>query len=119
MKISIVSMPVKNQDASSRFYQKAFGFRVIADNPMPGTKNRWVQLALPDSETSITLVTWFDNMPPGSQRGLVLETTDLDGDCKRLKKQRVEFDPAQDAPWARFITLEDIDGNGLVLQQRK
>jgi len=65
--------------------------------------------------TSITLVTWFDQMPAGSLSGLVLQTKDIDGDCERLRAAGVELTGPQDAPWGRHAILRDPDGNGLVL----
>jgi predicted enzyme related to lactoylglutathione lyase len=56
-------------------------------------------------------------MPAGSNRGLVLETDDLDADVERLRGLGLDFpDGIQDQPWGRFVTLADPDGNGLVLQ---
>jgi hypothetical protein len=51
--------------------------------------------------TSITLVTWFDRMPPGSVGDLVLETDDLDRDVVTLAGRGVPFGgDVQQAPWA-------------------
>jgi predicted enzyme related to lactoylglutathione lyase len=62
-------------------------------------------------------VTWFETMPPGSLKGLVVETDDLDGDVKTLGARGVRIDGGiQEAPWGRFVTISDPDGNGLVLQ---
>jgi predicted enzyme related to lactoylglutathione lyase len=67
--------------------------------------------------TSITLVTWFDTLPPGSVKGLVLETDDLDGDVADLTRRGVPIDDGiQDAPWGRYVSFDDPDGNGIVLQ---
>ena len=56
-------------------------------------------------------------MPPGSNRGTVLETDDLDADIARLRGLGVELpDEVESAPWGRFVTFADPDGNGLVLQ---
>jgi predicted enzyme related to lactoylglutathione lyase len=56
-------------------------------------------------------------MPAGSAKGLVLETDDLDGDVARLRERgvRIEGD-VQEQPWGRFVTFDDPDGNGIVLQ---
>jgi hypothetical protein len=61
-------------------------------------------------------VTWFETMPAGSLRGLVLETGDLQADIKALAGQGVAVSDVQAAPWGQFVTLEDPDGNGLILQ---
>jgi len=78
---------------------------------------RWVQVAPKGADTSITLVTWFATMPPGSLRGPVPETDDLNGDVAALTRQGVRTaDGIQDAPWGSYVAFDDPDGNGIVLQ---
>jgi predicted enzyme related to lactoylglutathione lyase len=68
--------------------------------------------------TALTLVTWFDTMPAGSLRGLVLACDDLDAEYQRLHASGVPFDgPPQRQPWATEAVCRDPDGNTLVLQQ--
>ena len=56
-------------------------------------------------------------MPAGSVKGTVLETDDLDGDVTALRSRGVVIDAGiQEAPWGRFVTFDDPDGNGLILQ---
>jgi catechol 2,3-dioxygenase-like lactoylglutathione lyase family enzyme len=114
--VEIVSVPVSDQDRARDFYVDVLGLELIRDAEMGPM--RWVQLGVPGGRgTTLTLVTWFESMPPGSQKGLVLETDDLDGDVARLRAAGVEFpDGIRDQPWGRFVTLADPDGNGLVLQ---
>jgi len=116
-RVDVVSIPVSDQDRAKAFYRDKLGFVELSDTPM-GDGMRWVQLSPPGSATSVTLVTWFDSMPAGSLRGLVLDTTTLDADVKELKRKSVEIPPIEEQPWARFVTFTDPDGNGLILQQR-
>ncbi len=82
-----------------------------------GPGQRWVQVRPPGGETSITLVTWFADMPPGSAKGTVVETDDLDADVAAIQSRGVNIAGGiQDAPWGRFVTFDDPDGNGIVLQ---
>jgi hypothetical protein len=90
------------------------GFDLIADNPMGPM--RWVQVAPLGGQTSMTLVTWFASMAPGSLKGLVVETDDLDGDVAALAARGVAVGDVETAPWGRFVTFDDPDGNGIVLQ---
>jgi catechol 2,3-dioxygenase-like lactoylglutathione lyase family enzyme len=114
--LKIVSIPVRDQEAAKRFYQKTLGFEVRMDAPfMPGA--RWIELAPAGAQTVLTLVTWFENMKPGGVTGLVLETDDVDGDAALLKERGVEISAIQPAPWGRYATFSDPDGNGWVLQQ--
>jgi predicted enzyme related to lactoylglutathione lyase len=62
------------------------------------------------------LATWLP-APPGSTKGLILETRDIDGDCGRLKESGVAVKGPFETPWGRQATLEDPDGNGIVLSE--
>jgi catechol 2,3-dioxygenase-like lactoylglutathione lyase family enzyme len=114
--VQLFSLPVTDQDRARDFYVDTLGFELVADTAM-GPDQRWVQVRPPGSATSITLVTWFPTMPPGSAKGTVLETGDLDGDVAALRSRGVVIGAGiQEAPWGRFVTFDDPDGNGLVLQ---
>jgi catechol 2,3-dioxygenase-like lactoylglutathione lyase family enzyme len=116
-KLQLFSIPVSDQNRSRDFYVDTLGFELVADTDM-GPTQRWVQVSPPGAETSITLVTRFDTMKPGSSKGSVIETDDLDHDVRRLRERGVEIEgDIQEAPWGRFVTFDDPDGNGLILQQ--
>ncbi|MDA0339347.1 MAG: VOC family protein [Proteobacteria bacterium] len=115
-RIDIVSIPVADQKIAKQFYQDLLGFELVRENPM-GPGQTWVQLGLPGAETSITLVTWFDSMPPGSVQGLVIDTDDAGKTHAQLIEKGLEISDLQDAPWGKFATFTDPDGNGWVLQQ--
>ncbi|MFC0082148.1 VOC family protein [Aciditerrimonas ferrireducens] len=115
--VQLLSLPVSDQDRARAFYVDVLGFDLVRDNPM-GSGARWVQVAPKGTATSISLVTWFPTMPPGSVKGLVLETDDLEGDVADLVAKGVAIEGGiQTQPWGRFVTFEDPDGNGIVLQQ--
>jgi catechol 2,3-dioxygenase-like lactoylglutathione lyase family enzyme len=115
--LQLISLPVSDQDRSRDFYVDVLGFDLVRDNPI-GPGQRWVQVAPKGARTSITLVTWFPTMPPGSVRGTVLETDDLDGDAAALAAGGVTIEGGiQEQPWGRFVTFDDPDGNGIVLQE--
>ena len=67
-----MSIPVKDQTVALDFYTKLLGFDVIRNEPM-GPQMRWIQLAPPGATTTISLVTWFEEMKPGNVRGLLME----------------------------------------------
>jgi catechol 2,3-dioxygenase-like lactoylglutathione lyase family enzyme len=115
--VAVVSIPVSDQDQSKAFYVDTLGFELLADTPM-GPDMRWVQVRPPGGSTSLTLVTWFQTMAPGSSKGLVVECDDIDRTYKELQGRGVAFDgPIDSQPWGRFATFDDPDGNGIVLQQ--
>ena len=117
--IDIISIPVTNQKAEKDFYQKILGFELVRENPM-SDDTQWIQLAPSSaSSSSITLVTWFDKMPPGSIQGLVIGTNNIEADYEELTQRGVKLSPIQDAPWGKSAMFNDPDGNGWVLQQSK
>lgn len=116
--LSVVSVPVTDQDRAKSFYAEKLGFAAEVDGSF-GEGMRWVMLRPPGSATAITLVTWFDTMPAGSLKGSVLSCDDLDKTLADLAARGVGFNEheVQEAPWGRWKTFDDPDGNGWVLQQ--
>lgn len=111
--IEIISIPVSDQQRAKTFYQQ-LGFELITEAPFEGGQN-WVQLGFPDSNVSITLVTWFDNMPPGCINGLVIKTDDLEKDIEELTAKGISVGKVDDTPWGKFAAVIDPDGNHLSL----
>jgi catechol 2,3-dioxygenase-like lactoylglutathione lyase family enzyme len=115
-KVQLFSVPVADQDRAKDFYVNTLGFALVADSPM-GPDQRWVAVAPRGAETTLTLVTWFETMPPGSLKGVVIETDDLEADVAALRDRGVTIEgDIQEAPWGRYVTFDDPDGNGFVLQ---
>jgi len=115
--VVVVSIPVSDQERAKAFYLDKLGFQLTReDDSIPGI--RWVQVGPKGGTTALTLVTWFESMPPGSLKGLVLKSSNLQADYEDLVAKGVEFDgPPQRQPWATEAVLRDPDGNSLVLQQ--
>jgi predicted enzyme related to lactoylglutathione lyase len=115
-KVQVVSVPVSDQDRAKDFYVNVLGMELLQDMPM-SSDMRWVQVAPKGSGTSITLVTWFESMPAGSLKGLVLETEDLEATIAEIAANGFVIDGEIDEqPWGRFVTFDDPDGNGFVLR---
>jgi predicted enzyme related to lactoylglutathione lyase len=114
--VQLLSIPVTDQDKAKAFYIDVLGFRLVRENHM-GPAQRWVQVAPQGGQTSVTLVTWFETMPPGSLKGLVLETDDVDGDAAAIAERGGEVSEISDMPWGRYFTVHDPDGNGIVIQR--
>jgi predicted enzyme related to lactoylglutathione lyase len=115
--VRVVSVPVSDQERAKEFYVEKLGFELTRENDsLPGI--RWVQVTPRGATTSLTLVTWFETMPPGSLQGLVLGLDDLEKDCDQLVASGVAFErPLEEQPWGREAVIRDPDGNRLVLQQ--
>jgi len=114
--IQLFSIPVSDPERAKAFYVGTLGWELVRDDAM-GPDQRWLQVRPRGGETSVTLVTWFESMPAGSMRGVVIETDDLEADHARLRARGVRVDATiQEAPWGRSVTFDDPDGNGFVLQ---
>jgi len=113
--IEIISIPVTDQARSKEFYLK-LGFNLIVETPFDGDQ-KWVQLGFPGSDVSLTLVTWFDNMPPGCINGLVIKTDNLANDIAELTAKGIAVGKLDETPWGKFAAVIDPDGNRLSLHE--
>jgi catechol 2,3-dioxygenase-like lactoylglutathione lyase family enzyme len=114
--IDVISIPVADPTVAKLFYTEKLGFEVLRDDAM-GADRRWIQLGIPGAVTSISLVTWFDKMPPGSSQGMVLHTDDIERMHEALGVHGILISKIEDASWGRFATFHDPDMNGWVLMQ--
>ena len=115
--VQVISIPVSDQNRSKEFYCQALGFHVENDQPM-GPTMRWLQLALSNATFTISLVTWFDEMPPGSMKGLMLQVDNVDTVAKDLASRGYLDDPTvHEEPWGRYVTINDPDNNSLILME--
>jgi catechol 2,3-dioxygenase-like lactoylglutathione lyase family enzyme len=115
--VRLVSVPVSDQARSKAFYTETLGLELIAEEDM-ASGNRWVEVGPAGGETSISLVTWLESMVPGTLKGLILLTEDIQADYDELSGRGVEFlGPIEQQHWGKFVQLKDPDGNVLVLQE--
>ncbi|MGW1167570.1 VOC family protein [Streptomyces sp. NPDC002550] len=115
---SFVTLPVADQDRALRFYRDVLGFEVTADLQMP--PGRWLQVAPKSAQTVFTLSgPGMGGFEPGSARGIMLVTTDVDADCARLAGAGIEVQGPEEYPWGRMASFADPDGNGLMLLTEK
>jgi catechol 2,3-dioxygenase-like lactoylglutathione lyase family enzyme len=114
--LALVSIPVKDQEKSKQFYSEVLGFPVSRDSEFRPDA-RWIELEIPGTATHITLVTWFQDMRPGGVAGLVLHTNNADEAFQTLQARGLNTSPVESAPWGRYLTFFDPDGNGWVLSE--
>jgi catechol 2,3-dioxygenase-like lactoylglutathione lyase family enzyme len=122
-RLSLLSVYVKDQDAAIEFYKK-LGFIVAEDVPF-GTQ-RWVTLRLPDDEV-VSLTLNVAEMPEdqalvgkqgGSQPFFGIVTDDCLREYRRMKEAGVKFHgEPQVQPYGTGVTLEDLYGNKIYLNQ--
>src|SRR5579884_3806825 len=119
-KVGRVCVTVSDTDRALDFYVGKLGFEKVVDVPM-GPDMRWVEVALPGTPTTIALAP----PPPGrdaggSETGIILDTTDGDGDHAALKQAGVDVDPdvtRYGDPVPPMFWLRDPDGNSLAIVQ--
>jgi catechol 2,3-dioxygenase-like lactoylglutathione lyase family enzyme len=116
--VQVVSVPVSDQDRAKSFYIDTLGFELKTEDTF-GEGMRWIEVAPHGSATSLTLVTWFESMPPGSLQGLVFEVDDVHATYEGLLAKGVPFDfPPREMPGGLQAVFRDPDGNGFVIAGR-
>jgi catechol 2,3-dioxygenase-like lactoylglutathione lyase family enzyme len=113
----IVSVPVADQERSKVFYQEILGFDLLREESMGPNGGKWIQLSPPGCNTTIALVTWFDSMKPGGLQGVMLNSSDIDGDHRLLSSRGLRLSNIEQQPWGRYAMFKDPDGNGWILRQ--
>jgi catechol 2,3-dioxygenase-like lactoylglutathione lyase family enzyme len=116
--VKVVSVPVSDQDRAKSFYTDTLGFEMRTENVF-GEGMRWIEVAPQGSATSLTLVTWFEAMPPASLQGLVFAVDDVHATYYELLAKGVPFDFApREMPGGLQAVFRDPDGNGFVIAGR-
>jgi catechol 2,3-dioxygenase-like lactoylglutathione lyase family enzyme len=123
-KVGRVCVTVADTDRAIDFYVGTLGFEKVVDVPM-GPNMRWVEVAIPNgqatAETTIALAP-----PPegreagGSETGICLDTSDIDGTHAALKSAGANVDEAISRygdPVPPMFWLRDPDGNSLIVVQ--
>ncbi|MEU6508817.1 VOC family protein [Streptomyces sp. NPDC046942] len=115
---SFVTLPVSDQDRALHFYGDVLGMAVTTDRDLP--QGRWLQVAPEGAQTVFTLAgPGMGDFEPGSARGIMLVTTDVDADCARLTAAGIPVQGPDELPWGRMASFTDPDGNGLMLLTEK
>jgi predicted enzyme related to lactoylglutathione lyase len=116
-RLGIVSIPVADQDRAKSFYVEQLGFQCLADVHF-AEGMRWVTVAPTGAETILSLVTWLENMKPGSLGGLIFVVDDIDAEYARLVANGVAFDgEPYTEQFGKFAKFRDPDGNRLTLRE--
>ena len=117
-KVGRVSVTVADTDRALDFYTGKLGFEKVVDEPM-GPGMRWVEVKVADGETTIALAPPPEGQEAGgSQTGIILDTTDVDGAHSALKAAGVDVDDEVSrygGPVPPMFWLRDPDGNSLIV----
>jgi catechol 2,3-dioxygenase-like lactoylglutathione lyase family enzyme len=137
MKLEVVVVPVSDVDRAKEFYT-GLGWRLDAD-VAPDDTFRVIQVTPPGSPASVIFGTSVTAQQPGSAQGLHLIVDDIGAAHDELKRLGAEpsdvwhdaggiFHHAGDAErvsgpdpsrnsYSSFLSFEDPDGNGWILQE--
>ena len=120
LRLSTVTVFVRDQDRSLQFYLDQLGFYLAFDSRLP-SGDRWLTVTPPDGTASLALVA----PKPGSEEykligrspEVVFLTDDVYAKFEEWRKRGVRFHslPQVQASGAMSSTFEDVDGNSFTL----
>ena len=117
-KVGRVCVTIADTDRALDFYVGTLGFEKVVDVPM-GPDMRWVEVAVSGAETTIALAPPPpDQQAGGSQTGICLDTSDVDGAHAALKSAGADVDDEVSRygdPVPPMFWLRDPDGNSLII----
>jgi len=120
LRIQHVTIFVRDQDRSLRFYMDQLGFSLVADYRY-GSNERWIAVAPPDGSTILGLVTPESGSEEynliGRSRQIVFVTEDVTAKFNEWCNRGVQFrHPPRTPDWGgTFTSFEDVDGNSFAL----
>lgn len=115
-KLELILIGVTDVDRAKAFYVDQVGF--VADHDQRVTEAlRFVQLTPPGSACSIAFGTGITDVAPGSQRGLQVVVADAAAARRELIGRGVDASDVDVQAWGSFVTFDDPDGNGWILQE--
>lgn len=123
-KVGRVCVTVADTDRAIDFYVGTLGFEKVVDEPM-GPDMRWVEVAIPNGQATAETTIALAPPPPdqqagGSQTGICLDTSDVDGAHSALKAAGADVDAEvtrYGGPVPPMFWLRDPDGNSLIVVQ--
>ena len=119
-KIANVVIPVADQDGVVAFYVDKLGFEKRVDVPF-GDKYRWVEVGLPNQETTIALAPPPEGASSGKREtGITLQTNDIDAYHAHLSENGVDVDAEimrMGDPVPPMFWFRDPEGNTLLVVQ--
>ena len=118
--ISLVIVPVSNQDESIAFYVDKLGLEKRTDQEFGGGM-RWVEVYAPVGTTGVALAL----PPPGKevtpqQTGITFQTDDIDATHAEFKAAGVDVDAEvmrMGSPVPDMFSVRDPDGHSLLVVQ--
>lgn len=121
--ISLVIVPVADQERSIRFYVEQLGLEKRTDVAFGDGQYRWVEVYPPSGSTGIALAP----PPPGQaaegrETGIALATDDADAAHAQLRSRGVDVDAEvsrMGGPVPPMFWLRDPDGHSLMVVESR
>lgn len=118
--ITMVSIPVKDQDKALKFYTEKLGFKLETDAAFGD--QRWIELSIPGTKMHISLFT-----VPGQEdrvgtfSNIVYSCKDIQKVYETLKSRGVEFtEPPKKQSWGGVTALfKDADNNTFCISEEQ
>jgi serine phosphatase RsbU (regulator of sigma subunit)/catechol 2,3-dioxygenase-like lactoylglutathione lyase family enzyme len=119
LQLNFVTVWVRDQERSRRFFVDQLGFQVAVDSEVPGV-GRWIIATPPNGLPGIALVVPLEGSEGagriGQNTGVCFLTEDVRALFEEWSKHGVRFAlPPMEPPWgrgqARYAVFEDVDGN--------
>jgi len=114
--LHFVTVFVRDQERSLRFYLHQLGFRLVVDQRLE-SGGRWIEVSPPDGNATIALILGPQEGDPerfiGLDTRIYFITEDIDAKFRELSAHGVRFHfPPRQAKWGGIHTrFEDLDGN--------
>ncbi|MCB0279532.1 MAG: VOC family protein [Calditrichaeota bacterium] len=129
MKITLISIPVRDQEQALKFYTEKLGFIIKKDSPLDGG-NRWLTLVSPEWQDGPELLlepaplhfepskVYQDALMAAGIPYTQFDVDDVDADYKKLTELGVEFSvkPTKIGT-VKFAVFNDTCGNNIQLVQ--
>ena len=129
MKVTLISIPVRDQEKALRFYTDILGFKKKKDIPI-GDENRWLTLVSKEAEDGPELLlepapnhfepskVFQDALMDAGIPYTQFDVQDLDAEYKRLTELGVEFSLKPSTMGAtKYAIFNDTCGNNIGLAE--
>ena len=125
MKVTLISIPVMDQEKASKFYTEKLGFLIKKDAPLEGG-NRWLTLVSPEWQDGPELLlepapnhfepckVFQDALMEAGMPWTQFDVDNVDAEYERLTKLGVDFSvkPSVMGTW-KFAVFNDTCGNNI------
>ncbi|MCH9612479.1 MAG: hypothetical protein S4CHLAM102_09700 [Chlamydiia bacterium] len=116
--IKHITIPVKDQERAIKFYTEKMGFEITTDVDF-GLPQRWVELALPESDVKVVLFTpeGHENRI-GTESNILFSTETIQETYDALKERGVEMthDVTHES-WGSYFGMKDSEGNAFIISK--